>query len=225
MIEKSTLQFLRSLQKNNDKSWFDANRPAYEQAKENIDQLAGEMIKSIAGFQPGVGHLLPKQCTFRINRDVRFSKNKMPYKNNMAIYINEGGKKSDKAGFYMHIQPGASFIAGGVWGPPAPVLAKVRQEIDYNLAEWKKIISAASFKKYFPEGINKNDSLVRPPKGYDEDNKAIEFLKLKSFIASTTFTDAEVTDKDFGKKATTAFKAMQPMVNFINRSMDEGGST
>ena len=220
MLQRSTLQFLTSLQKNNDKSWFDEHRGDYEKARADVESVTAAFIKSMSAFNPSLAVLLPKQCTFRINRDVRFSKNKMPYKNNMAIYLNEAGKKSDRAGYYIHIQPGASFIAAGVWSPPANVLAAVRQEIDYNYAEWKKILSSASFKKQVPEGLRKTDTLVRAPKGYDEDNKAIEFLKLKSFIAAQNFTDAEILDKDFVKNATAAFKAIDPMVKFINRALD-----
>lgn len=219
MIEKTTLAFLNKLQNNNDKAWFDANRNLYENAKENIEGVAQQMIDAIAGFDPSVAHLLPKQCTFRINRDVRFSKNKMPYKNNMAIYINGGGKKSDTAGYYIHIQPGNSFVASGIWQPPAPVLASIRQEIDYNFGEWKKIIKNTSFKKYFPEDLDKGDSLVRSPKGYEDENSAIEFLKLKSFVARHAFTDEEITDKQFEKKASTLLKAVFPMIKFINRGL------
>ncbi len=221
MIDKQTLFFLTKLQQNNDRSWFEANRNLYENAKENIETFAQQMINAIAAFDPAVGHLLAKQCTYRINRDVRFSKNKMPYKNNMAIYINSAGKKSDTAGFYIHIQPGKSFVAAGIWQAPASQLAAIRQEIDYNFPEFKKLINSASYKKNIPTGMDKEDSLIRPPKGYEEGNPAIEFLKLKSFISRHSFTDKEIVEKDFVKNAATVLKAINPVIKFLNRGLED----
>ena len=220
MIQANTIKFLKDLEKNNDKSWFDVNRSRYEAARAAFLESIDLMIKAIAVFEPAIGEQTAKQTVFRINRDVRFSKDKRPYKNNMSAYFNAAGKKSNLAGYYVHIEPQKSFIAAGVWMPEAAVLSKIRQEIDYNYDEWKSITQSAPFKKLFPLGINANDTLQRPPKGYDDNNPAINSLKLKSFIGSRSFTDEAITHPDFIKEMSKTFKVLQPMVNFINRSLD-----
>jgi uncharacterized protein (TIGR02453 family) len=219
MLQSSTLKFLNNLKRNNSKPWFDANRKQYELAKEDFLLTVEKVIAGIAIFDPAIAHLKPKQCTFRINRDVRFSKDKSPYKNNIAAYFNRNGKKSNDAGYYLHIEPGNSFAAGGLWMPEPQALVKIRQEIDYSFDAWKKITSNAPFKKAFGEGV-KGDALVRPPKGYEESNLAIEFLKLKSFIVTKPFTDAELQSKTFVKDVATAFKTMKPLLDFLNTAME-----
>ena len=216
MIEKNTLQFLTDLKKSNTKEWFDANRKRYDAAKENIQNITGELIKAIGLYDEDIAQLLVKECTFRINRDVRFSKNKAPYKSNISAIFSKGGKKADTAGFYVHIEPGAAFVAAGYWNPEPKKLASVRQEIDYNFAEWTKILSAKKFKQTFAEGLSKEDILQRPPKGYDVENPAIEFIKLKSFIVTRKMTDAELLNKDFVKNIASIFTAIKPMLDFLN---------
>ncbi|RYG31141.1 MAG: DUF2461 domain-containing protein, partial [Chitinophagaceae bacterium] len=120
MIQQATLQFLKSLKKNNKKEWFDANRSKYDSAKKNIEELTAGIISRLSKTDESIAHLQPKECMFRINRDVRFSKNKAPYKTNMGVYFSKGGKKGVQAGYYFHVEPGASFIAGGLWMPMAP---------------------------------------------------------------------------------------------------------
>ena len=220
MLQPSILKFLKDLSKNNNRPWFEEHRGQYETAKTDFLSFISTLIKEISAFDKTIADLEAKNCTFRINRDVRFSKNKSPYKNNMAGYFNKAGKKGIGAGYYLHIQPGESFAAGGIWMPEPVVLGKIRQEIDYNLDEWKKMIGASGFKKYFPGGLESSDSLSRPPKGYEADNPAIEFLKLKNFIVSKPFTDAEVTAKGFEKEVARTFKAMKPMIDFFNRAID-----
>ena len=215
MLQPSTLKFLKDLKKNNNKPWFDEHRKQYENSKADILVLTTQMINAIAIFDKPIGILQPKNCTFRINRDVRFSKNKDPYKSNMAAYFNKDGKKGIGAGYYLHIEPGKSFAAGGIWVPEPAVLAGIRQEIDYNYKEWQNIIKNKSFVKTFTAGIE-GDALVRPPKGYDENNPAIDFIKMKSFIVSKTFTDAEVQNKNFVKNIAGSFVAMKPVIDFIN---------
>ena len=220
MIQSTTLKFLSSLQKNNNRNWFEAHRTAYEEAKQDIILFTDEVIKKIAAFDLPIANLRAKDCTFRINRDVRFSKDKSPYKNNMAAYFNRAGKKGAGAGYYVHIEPGKSFAAAGLWMPPAEDLAKIRQEIDYNYKDLKKILSAAGFKKLFPASLEANDTLSRPPKGYDENNPAIGYLKMKSFIVSRKFSDKEVLSQDFVNELGKTFKAAKPVIDFINRSLD-----
>lgn len=220
MLQSSTLKFLKDLKKNNNKPWFDEHRKQYETAKTDFYSLTELLIKAIAVFDPPIGNLSVKECVFRINRDVRFSKDKSPYKNNMACYFNKTGKKSNGAGYYLHIEPGNSIAAGGIWMPEPAVLAGIRQEIDYNFNDWKKILNNNTFKKTFTEGIKSNDTLVRPPKGYDENNKAIEYLKMKSFIVTRSFTDKDIQSRSLVKDVTKTFLAMKPLVDFINITLE-----
>lgn len=222
MIEKATLQFLRSLKKNNRKDWFDSNRGKFEEAKKNIEGVSAEIIKRLSKTDESIAHLLPKDCMFRINRDVRFSKNKSPYKTNMGVYFSKGGKKGIQAGYYFHIEPGAAFVAGGVWMPMPAELKKVRQEIDYNWEEFTKIITEKKFKFLFGS-LDRSDeyTLSRPPKGYDESNPAIEYLKLKSLIATRKITDDELSSKDAVKKVVASFERMKPFIDFLNRAVEE----
>ena len=220
MIQIATLDFLKALQNNNNKPWFDENRKLYEAAKENIQDLTGKLIPAIAEFDDAIGSLQIKDCTFRINRDVRFSKNKTPYKTNMAAYFSRGGKKANVAGYYFNCEPGKSYAAGGFYSPMPVELGKIRQEIDYNFDEWKKMIDSKEFKRYFPEGIDGIESLIRPPKGYTEDNLAITYLKMKHFIVSKPLTDTEIQSKTLVKDIAKVFETMKPLVDFLNRSIE-----
>lgn len=219
MLQPATLKFLKELKKNNNKSWFDTNRKRYEQAKQDFITLTEQLIGGIGVFDAPIALLKAKDCVFRINRDVRFSKDKSPYKNNIAGYFNRNGKKGTGAGYYLHIEPGKSFAAGGMWMPEPKELAAIRQEIDYSFDSWKKIISNATFKKTFIEGI-KGEALVRPPKGYDETNPAIAYLKMKNFVVTRSFTDTEIQSKTFVKDVANTFKSMKPMIDFLNSAID-----
>jgi uncharacterized protein (TIGR02453 family) len=220
MLPSSVFKFLKDLGKHNDKTWFEANRKTYESVKADFNKTVEELIAGIADFDEPIGELEAKKCMFRINRDVRFSKDKSPYKTNMGASFNKGGKKVQNAGYYFHCEPGRSFVAGGLWMPMPPELAKLRQEIDYNFDEWKKIMASAPFKKYFNDEAIKGESLSRPPKGYDAGNPAIEYLKLKSFVVSRSFTDAEMQDKKTLKEIVKTFHAMKPMLDFLNRAIE-----
>jgi uncharacterized protein (TIGR02453 family) len=220
MIQATTLKFLKDLKKNNNKPWFDKHRTDYEKAKADFSSLLEQVIPGISKFDPPIANLTVKECIFRINRDVRFSKDKHPYKNNIAGYFNQGGKKSNGAGYYLHIEPGNSFAGGGMWVPLPADLAKIRQEIDYNLDAWKKLTASSTFKKNFRDGLDKTDMLVRPPKGYEEANPAIDFLKMKSFVVHRRFSDAEIQDKGFIKELLKTFSAMQPLVGFLNKAIE-----
>ncbi len=220
MLQQSTLQFLKKLAANNNKTWFDANRKLYDSAKTDIEQFVSKLIPAIANFDEPIGRLQVKDCTFRINRDVRFSKNKDPYKSNMAAYLSPGGKKSSAGGYYFHCEPGKSFAAGGVYSPEPAMLSKIRQEIDYGFEEWKKIVNNKGFKKYFPKGVEGMEVLTRPPKGYDENNPAIDYLKMKNFIVVHPLTDADLLNKNLVKEVAKAFAAMKPMIDFLNQAME-----
>jgi uncharacterized protein (TIGR02453 family) len=218
MLQPSTLKFLKDLKKNNNKAWFDANRKQYENAKMDFAALVDALINATATFDSAVSTLKAKDCMFRINRDVRFSKDKSPYKSNMGAYMNPGGKKADTPGYYFHCEPGQSFAAGGLYVPAPDVLAKVRQEIDYNFEEWKKIVDNKTFKKHFGK-VDGIEMLSRPPKGYTADNPAVEFLKMKSFIVSRPLTDSDLLHKNLVKEITRSFELLKPMTDFLNHAM------
>ena len=220
MLQPSTIKFLKELKKNNNKPWFDEHRKQYEAAKADFYDMLNVIIKAISVFDSSVAHLSAKDCAFRINRDVRFSKDKSPYKSNMGAFISKGGKKINNAGYYIHIEPGQCFAAGGFYMPDAPQLAKIRQEIDYSFDDWKKIVNDKSFKKAFVKGVEGIEVLSRPPKGYEETNPAISYLKMKSFIVSRPLTDKEVQDKGAVKEIVKIFASIKPMIGFLNAAVD-----
>lgn len=219
MITKHTLEFLAQLSKNNNREWFEKNRSSYEIAKNNFKDLVEELVLKVSKFDKAVKHLEAKNCIFRINRDVRFSKNKAPYKNNFGAIITPGGKKSLAAGYYIQIQPNASFVAGGMWQPPSPQINAIRQEIDYNTKEFKKIIGNKKFKDYFGE-LSTEDKLQSAPKGYDKTHPEIELLKHKSFIVVHDLKDTDIVAKNFAGKVITYFEAMYAFNSFLRKACD-----
>lgn len=223
MLHPKTLQFLTKLKKNNSREWFNEHRADYETAKENFIELVNQILSQAGKFDQDIAVLTYKDCIFRINRDVRFSKNKDPYKNNMAAYFVKGGKKSWLAGYYFHCEPGGkSFIGGGLYGGEPDQIKKVRQEIDYNWEAFKGILNNKIFKKTFGDlSREEGMSLIREPKGYEKDNPAIDYIKLKNFIVSVPVTDEELTDQKLVKKIITCFATMQPLLHFLNRAMED----
>lgn len=219
MIDKLTFDFLKQLKKNNNKEWFDKNRDTYETVKKNFYYFINELIQSIAKFDPSVKSLDPKHCVFRINRDIRFSNDKTPYKTHLSADISPGGKKISSAGYYIHIQPGASFLAGGVWQPPTPQLNAIRQEIDYNTPAFKKILNDKNFKKYFGT-LSEEDKVKTTPKGYEKTHPEIEILKLKSFLVIHDFKEQEILSKHFLNECQDIFKAIYPLNKFLRTACD-----
>lgn len=222
MIQSATLKFLRSLAKNNNKPWFDAHRSEYETARKDFELFLQSVIDGFGKMDSSIARLQAKQCMFRINRDVRFSKNKMPYKINFGASINRGGRKSVYAGYYFHLEPGNSFAGGGLWMPMSGETQKVRQEIDYCWDEFEKMLRSRSFKSLYGDFDNDPGiSLVNVPRGYDKDNPAAQYLKLKSWTATHGLADSELTDKTLVKKTIQAFKVLQPFICFINRAIED----
>ncbi len=222
MLQPATIKFLKDLKKNNHKEWFDANRKRYDAAKEDFAGLVKKVIELHGKKDETIASLLPKECTFRINRDIRFSKDKTPYKTNFGASFNRGGKKSIFAGYYLHCEAGGeSFVGGGLWLPEAEHLKKVRQEIDYSFDEFSKIIGNKKFVSTYKELYTGEDSkLSREPKGYEKDNPAIEYIKLKNYLAMQPLTEAELTSPGLLKKIGQAFETLQPLLMFINRAME-----
>jgi len=216
------LSFLKSLSKNNNREWFDKHKPRYLEAKQNFDVFVSSFLDGLIVFDESLGGLDPKKLSFRIYRDVRFSKDKSPYKNNMGAGFSPNGKMVQEPGYYLHIQPGNnSMIAGGMYMPDAENLSRIRQEIDYNGEALKKIMNDKKFKSAFGE-FDQSDKLKNIPKGYDKDNPNGELLKLKSFTVSHIFTDKEVADKNFIKHAVAICKTMKPMNDYLKEAIVSG---
>jgi uncharacterized protein (TIGR02453 family) len=215
-IKKSTLDFLTAIKCNNNRDWFISNRPAYLEAKENFESFVQKIINEIIKFQPIMKGLEAKSCVFRINRDIRFSNDKSPYKDHFGAFIVQGGKKNgDKfAGYYFHIQPGKSIMAGGAYTPPAPWLSAIREKINDNPDEFIKITKAKDFIKYF--GSVDGEKLKTAPKGYPKDHPNIELLKLKSYLVVNEASDKLVLSNDFHHHIISVFKAMKPLNDYLN---------
>jgi uncharacterized protein (TIGR02453 family) len=215
MMYTPLLDFLSDLQQNNNKEWMDANRERYLEAKALFEELVTDLLAEIVQFDESLVDVMPKDCIFRINRDVRFSKNKAPYKDNFGAAMSEGGRHSNNADYYIHIQPnGESFLGGGIYMPPGEVLKKIRQEIDYNAPELKSIVEQPDFKDTFK--FIQGEKLKRAPRGYDENHPNIEFLKLKSFVVLSPIGDEELAQPDFAKQVARRFKIMSPFINYLN---------
>ncbi|WP_420316716.1 DUF2461 domain-containing protein [Ekhidna sp.] len=214
-----TLDFLSDLAKHNKKEWMDENKKRYLQAKEEVIELISEVIKKTAAFHPGVAEIDPKKTLFRINRDVRFSKNKDPYKTNFGASITSGGRKSGNPGFYLHIMPENNFAGGGLYQPPSDVLQKIRQEIDYNGKELRSIIEEKKFSDTYSEPYSE-DKLKTAPKGYPKDHEHIDLLQLKHFIYMRKYSDKEVTSNDFTTRVVESYRTLNPYLQFLSRALD-----
>lgn len=215
---QKTVAFLKALKNNNNKDWFNANKQQYLEAKEEFEQLADKIIKGLVKNDKKISpELRGKDCTFRIYKDVRFSKDKTPYKTNMGANINPGGRKSMEAGYYLHVEPGAAFLAGGVYMPEPDKLAAIRQEIDYNPKPLLKILNSASFKKYF-NGLDEDDKLKTAPKGFEKDHPNLELLKNRHFIVSHAISDKQLLGKELDKLVLAGFKAMQPLIEYLREA-------
>ena len=221
MLQTATLKFLKDLKKNNNKPWFDDNRSRYEDAKQDFIQFIQAVIDGYGKKDKSIAALKAKDCLFRINRDIRFSKDKSPYKTNFGASINQGGRKaSSSAGYYIHLEPGQCFVGGGIYQPMPDELKKVRQEIDYNFKDFKKIIGSKKFRSFYKDLDNSDEFLLsRVPKGYAPDNPAAEYLRLKSYIAFVQISDKDLTSKILLKKTLEAFKTLQPLIKFLNLAL------
>ncbi len=220
MLSKETLQFLEDLKVNNNRDWFLDNKKRYEAFKKDYHQLVADFLDAIKPLDPSLELLEVKNCTFRINRDIRFSKDKSPYKSHMSIWLSSGVKGLNRSGYYLHIDPKESFIAGGFYSPEAPDLKKIRKEIAYFYEDLEAIINDKNFKKEFKTlDINATNSLKNAPKDYEKDHPAIEFLKLKSFVATQKFDLNLVHDKDFVKNISKKLIALKPLNDFLNRAL------
>lgn len=214
------LRFLKGLARNNDREWFEKNKETYLQLKEAFEIFVGDVLTEMIAFDPSLAGLDPKRLTYRIYRDVRFSKDKTPYKTNMSAAISSGGKTMGTPGYYFQLEPGGkSFVAAGLYMPQAETLSKIRQEIDYNGERLQKILKEPKFRKLYA-GLWTGDALKSVPKGYAKDHPQIELLKLKSFLVEHAFTDEDVRAKTFRKKLIDSMRTAQPLIEFLKEGLD-----
>jgi uncharacterized protein (TIGR02453 family) len=213
-LSRALLAFLRDLRVNNSREWFAENKAMYEKEKKGFDAWTSELITEFADFENMDGVLL-KHCSYRIYRDVRFSKNKEPYKTWFSASFSEGGRRSGLMDYYVHIEPnGASFLGGGMYSPSPEQLAAYRQEIDYNAAGLRKIIKDPDFVAAFGEEVG--ESLVRIPKGFDPDHADAELLKKKQLFFWKKYTDEDVCNPMFTKQLISDAKVLKPYLDFMN---------
>jgi uncharacterized protein (TIGR02453 family) len=211
---RPTLHFLRDLVQNNNREWFQANRSRYDAAKSELCGVVERVLTGMSAFEP-LANTAVKDCIFRINRDIRFSKDKAPYKSNFAFAIGPGGRHSGRIDYYVHIQPGnQSFLGAGMWQPTPANLAKFRQEVDYNADELKRIIEDDEFRAYFPEASG--ERMKTTPKGYTADHPEIDLLRRKELFFMHRYTDKEVLKADFADELVRGCQILKPYCDFLN---------
>ena len=218
MINENIFHFLQNLELNNNREWFAKNKHLYTSAFNDMLQVIERLIPKVGVFDADIRNLEAKKCMFRIYRDVRFSKDKSPYKQNFGGFLVKSGRNSGNAGYYLHIENNNSFIAGGIYMPPAPLLKKVRQEIYYHVDEFKSILENKENVKYFKE--ISGEKLVRPPKDFSPDFPGIELLKFKSYGFLHKVSNVQCMSADFEDYVLKLFKLLSPMVKFLNRGLE-----
>lgn len=222
MIEKASLEFLTDLKANNNREWFHANKKRYDAFRENYLEVVAAFLSEMSTLDPALRHLDVKDCAFRINRDIRFTKDKSPYKTHMGIWMSTGQKNTNLAGYYLQLEPGASFMTGGVYWPEAADLKKIRREIAYFHDDLTAIIHAEPFRSVFGD-LDRNDEnqLKTAPKDYEKDHPAIEYLRLKYFTATRPITDKALMQKNFIQDTSAKLIALKPLAEFLNRALTE----
>lgn len=215
---EKVLGFLAELAENNNREWFQLNRKWYEQSRDKMIFLTDVLINEIGKFDPAIRGVTPKDCVFRIFRDVRFSKDKRPYKTNFGSFICKGGRKSMNPGYYFHLEPGGCFLGGGVYMPPSDSLKAIRNYMTDHAEEYLEIINEPDFKKNFP--VMYDDQLKTAPKGFPKDHEHIGLLKYKSFIFSKGIEDEIVAGQEYIERMVSYFRQLQPVNEFLSRALD-----
>jgi len=216
---KEIFNFLTTLRENNNREWFLENKVRYNQHRDSYAQFIELLIFEISQFDGTVKGLLPKDCIYRINRDIRFSKDKSPYKTHFGAYIVPGGKKSGKAGYYFHIEPGNSLVAGGIYMPETTVLKRIRQDIYENFDEFNSIVTEEKFVSTF--GGLKGDKLKTPPRGFPKDSTGIEYLKFKQFGAVAEITDEDMMVPNLLDKVISKFRVLSSLILYLNHIVED----
>ena len=220
MLSKDTLQFLDDLKANNNRDWFLDNKKRYEAFKKDYQLLVADLLDAMKPLDPSLEILEVKNCTFRINRDIRFSKDKTLYKSHLGIWLSSGAKGLNRSGYYIHLENGSSFIAGGLYCPEANDLKKMRKEIAYFHEDLEAILNEKEFKKEFNDfDRDEKNTLKNPPRGYEKEHPAIHLLKLKSFESSQKINFSSAGTKDFVTTVSKKLILLKPLNDFINRAL------
>lgn len=212
-------QFLKDLSENNNREWFQEHRAEYEVVREEFEKLLAAAITRISMFDESIRSVQPKDCTYRIYRDTRFSADKTPYKTHLGGYINAKGKKSDHCGYYIHLEPGNCMLAGGSYCPPPNILKALRQSIYENIDEYVSIVEDPSFKQYFP--VIGESFLKTAPKGFPKDFKQIDYLKCKDFTCAYKVDDSFFMDANWLDKMEEVFVQLKRFSDFTNFTIDD----
>ncbi len=212
-ISSATFEYLNDLKQNNNREWFHTNKKRYDKVKSDFEETIQELIISIGQFENLEGVQI-KHCNYRIARDVRFTNNKDPYKTHLSASFSEGGRKSGKMDYYLHISEEESFLGGGMYSPTPEQLASLRQEIDYNAQQLKSIIYDPKFVETFGEA--EGETVKSAPKGYSKENPEIELLRKKQMFYWHKFTINEVKSPDFVKNVTEVCRTLKPFLDFLN---------
>ncbi len=221
MIQENTLQFFVELKENNSKEWFDKNRKNYETARKNFIDFATIIVEGISKFDESIAAsgIEAKKTMMRINRDIRFSKDKTPYNTHFFSSISKGGKSSYSAGYYVSLSPSESFYGAGIYKPDTATINMIRQEIDYNPTDWKEIVEDEALKSHFGE-IQTSGQLSRPPKGYSKEHLLLDWLKRKDHFLKKDQTDKQVLSQAYAEQIVNGLKTAYPLVQFLNRGID-----
>ena len=220
---KNVLDYLYKLQKNNNREWFQENKKEFQKIQAEFNDFVAGLIDGIAGFDDSVRGLAPKDCVYRIYRDVRFSPNKLPYKNHMSAYIAPGGKNAGNAGYYFHVEPeggmmiGGNFISAGIYMPEPNILRSIREDITLNGEQFVKMVKNGK-----DLNLNKEDSLKRVPLGFPIDSPYAEYLKLKNFSLDRSLSNEFVTSPDVLDKTLAEFRQAADFVKWLNKAAQYG---
>ncbi len=217
ILDNNVFEFLKNLSVNNNKDWFNDNRDVYKIAKLDFEKFVQNLILETYDIDKSIGAINAKDCIFRIFRDVRFSKDKTPYKINFGAHIGNGGRKSIYAGYYLHLEPDNSFVGGGLYMPQSDILKKVRTLIIENPQEFKSILDDSKFNKTF--GKIYGETLKTAPRGFDKNDDNIELIRYKSYAFVKSISDKELLDKNFDKKILDIFRTLKPMNDFLNSAI------
>jgi uncharacterized protein (TIGR02453 family) len=220
---EQVLSFLRDLSENNNRDWFNTHKTRYQEALDYFRNFAGELLGGMSAFDPSLGNLEAKDTIFRIYKDVRFSRDKSPYKTHFGCWMTKGGRKSTDAGYYFHLEPGKSFMAAGVWMPPGEQLKLIRQEIVFNPDAYFKVINDPRLKDRYERG-GKEDMLKKGPAGFSKDFEYLEEIKYKHYIFSRNYSDAELLESRLAERVAEDYKGLYPLVSYLNHAMSFSGN-
>lgn len=220
MTAKNILDFLAKLEGNNNREWFNANKESYLVALKDFEEIITALIIRIAEFDESVKNVQAKDCIFRIYRDVRFSHDKSPYKNHFGGYIaSKGGRKSEYAGYYVHIELRQNMLSGGLYCPQPQVLKEIRKAVFENIDEFKEIVEAPAFSKLF--SLGEMNKLKTVPRGFPKDFPDAEYLKHRHYAFAHELKDEFWLSDSCVEKAAEIFRILYPCNRFLNYTVED----